>query len=181
MLKNGMLQTKSVAIASFALCGFANLSSVAMQIGGIGEMAPSRKGDLARLGLWALLCGTLASYVSSALAGMLVSSPGQTEQWEVALLLMVLAAGVMTANNLMFRRKPVSVDAQAGAAPVVLNSVPSIRPVEANSVLAARGRDDDTLPGMTDLLAVGEKSLPPDGPFSTDGVAEPMNRCHNAP
>jgi concentrative nucleoside transporter, CNT family len=67
------LSPKSLAIASVALCGFANFSSVAMQIGGIGEMAPSRKQDLARLGFKALLCGTMASYVSSALAGMLVS------------------------------------------------------------------------------------------------------------
>ncbi|HEY9745460.1 MAG TPA: nucleoside transporter C-terminal domain-containing protein [Oculatellaceae cyanobacterium] len=66
------LDPKSLAIASFALCGFANFSSVAMQIGGIGEMAPTRKRDLAELGMQALLCGTLASYMSSALAGLLI-------------------------------------------------------------------------------------------------------------
>lgn len=69
---------KSLAIASVALCGFANFSSVAMQIGGIGEMAPSRKQDLARLGFKALLCGTLASYISSALAGMLIGMDANT-------------------------------------------------------------------------------------------------------
>ncbi len=69
----GALSPKSVAIATFALCGFANFGSVAMQIGGIGEIAPSRKADLARLGLKALLCGTMASYVSSAIAGILTS------------------------------------------------------------------------------------------------------------
>jgi CNT family concentrative nucleoside transporter len=68
-----LLDPKSVAVASIALCGFANFSSVAMQIGGIGEMAPNRKADLARLGLLALACGTMASYVSAALAGILFS------------------------------------------------------------------------------------------------------------
>ncbi len=64
---------KSMAIATFALCGFANLSSIAMQVGGIGEIAPNRKADLARLGFMALVCGTIASYISSAIAGILVS------------------------------------------------------------------------------------------------------------
>ena len=71
---SGMLLTpKALAISTFALCGFANFGSVAMQIGGIGELAPERKGDLARLGLKALLCGTMASYISSAMAGIILS------------------------------------------------------------------------------------------------------------
>ncbi|MDX2084575.1 MAG: nucleoside transporter C-terminal domain-containing protein [Candidatus Melainabacteria bacterium] len=78
MLQAGSLSPRAVAVASFALCGFANFSSVAMQIGGIGEIAPTRKRDLARLGLWALLCGSLASYLSSALAGLLVYTPGSS-------------------------------------------------------------------------------------------------------
>ena len=65
------LTPKGLAIASFALCGFANFSSVGMQIGGIGELAPSRRADLARLGLRALICGTLASYLSATVAGIL--------------------------------------------------------------------------------------------------------------
>lgn len=69
------LAPKSIAIASIALCGFANFGSVAMQIGGIGEMAPSRQHDLARLGLRALACGTLASYMAAALTGILFQSP----------------------------------------------------------------------------------------------------------
>jgi len=67
------LQPQSLAIVSVALCGFANFSSIAMQIGGIGKMAPSRKKDLAELGMMALFCGTAASYISAALAGFLVS------------------------------------------------------------------------------------------------------------
>lgn len=79
-----MLDPKSMAIASFALCGFANFSSIAMQIGGIGEMAPSRKKDLAELGLRALLCGTMASYISSALAGILIGwKPSADDHWVV--------------------------------------------------------------------------------------------------
>ncbi len=66
------LSEKGLMIASFALCGFANFSSVGMQIGGIGELAPERRGDLARLGLRALLCGTLASYLSATIAGILL-------------------------------------------------------------------------------------------------------------
>jgi concentrative nucleoside transporter, CNT family len=62
---------RAEAIATFALCGFANFSSVAMQIGGIGEIAPSRRQDLARLGMKALVCGTMASYLSATLAGLL--------------------------------------------------------------------------------------------------------------
>ncbi len=59
-------------IATFALCGFANLSSIAIQVGGIGEIAPSRRADLARLGVKALICGTMASYLSATLAGLLL-------------------------------------------------------------------------------------------------------------
>ena len=72
MIQQGMLSAKSVVIASFALCGFANFSSVAIQIGGIGALAPDRKADLARLGLKAMLCGTMASYISASLAGILL-------------------------------------------------------------------------------------------------------------
>jgi CNT family concentrative nucleoside transporter len=62
---------KGLLIVSVAICGFANFSSVGMQIGGIGELAPERRGDLARLGMKALLCGTLASYLSATIAGIL--------------------------------------------------------------------------------------------------------------
>ncbi|WP_128547636.1 NupC/NupG family nucleoside CNT transporter [Larkinella soli] len=66
------LDPKTIAITSFALCGFANFSSIAIQVGGIGELAPSRRSDLARLGFKALICGTLASYMSATLAGLLL-------------------------------------------------------------------------------------------------------------
>lgn len=65
------ISKQAEAIATFALCGFANLSSIAIQIGGIGEIAPSRRQDLARLGVKALICGTMASYLSASLAGLL--------------------------------------------------------------------------------------------------------------
>ncbi len=67
-----LLSQKSLVISSFALCGFANLGSIAIQVGGIGELAPSRKKDLAVLGVKALVCGTLASYLSACIAGILV-------------------------------------------------------------------------------------------------------------
>lgn len=74
MLKGGHnLSPQAETIATFALCGFANFSSVAIQIGGIGEIAPSRREDLARLGIKALMCGTMASYLSATLAGLLTA------------------------------------------------------------------------------------------------------------
>lgn len=71
----GALSLRSEVIATFALCGFANLSSVGIQIGGIGAIAPGRKSDLARLGLRALAGGTLATLVSAAIAGLLAVAP----------------------------------------------------------------------------------------------------------
>jgi CNT family concentrative nucleoside transporter len=62
---------KGLLIVSIAICGFANFSSVGMQIGGIGALAPTRRADLAKLGMKALLCGTLASYMSACIAGII--------------------------------------------------------------------------------------------------------------
>jgi CNT family concentrative nucleoside transporter len=67
-----LLDHRSFIIATFALCGFANLSSIAIQIGGIGALAPSRKSDLARLGIKAMLVGTLANFMSACIAGLLL-------------------------------------------------------------------------------------------------------------
>jgi CNT family concentrative nucleoside transporter len=64
------LDPRSFTIATYALCGFANLSSVAIQIGGIGALAPTRKSDLARLGLKAMAAGTMANFMSACIAGM---------------------------------------------------------------------------------------------------------------
>jgi CNT family concentrative nucleoside transporter len=61
---------KGLLILSIAICGFANFSSVGMQIGGIGALVPERRTDLAKLGLKALFCGTLASYLSATIAGI---------------------------------------------------------------------------------------------------------------
>jgi CNT family concentrative nucleoside transporter len=66
-----ILTPKGLTIVTVAICGFANFSSVGMQIGGIGALAPERRTDLAKLGMRALLCGTLASYLSATIAGML--------------------------------------------------------------------------------------------------------------
>lgn len=66
------LSEKGLIIASFAICGFANFSSVGMQIGGIGALVPNRRQDLAKLGMRALISGTLASYLSATIAGMLL-------------------------------------------------------------------------------------------------------------
>ncbi|MFC0470467.1 NupC/NupG family nucleoside CNT transporter [Halalkalibacter kiskunsagensis] len=65
------LSDKTVAVVSFALCGFANISSLAILLGGLGGLAPERRNDIARLGLRAVLAGALASLLSAAIAGML--------------------------------------------------------------------------------------------------------------
>jgi CNT family concentrative nucleoside transporter len=66
------LDPRSVTIATFALCGFANLSSIGIQIGGIGALAPNKRGELARLGVRAMLAGTMANLMSASIAGMLL-------------------------------------------------------------------------------------------------------------
>ena len=64
------LDPRSFTIATFALCGFANLGSIGMQIGGIGALVPERRNDLARLGVRAMLAGTMANLISASIAGM---------------------------------------------------------------------------------------------------------------
>ena len=71
-IKEGTLGPRSILITTFALCGFANFSSIGIQLGGIGALAPDRRGDLAKLGLRALLAGTLANFLSACIAGVLV-------------------------------------------------------------------------------------------------------------
>ena len=66
------LDPRSFVIATYALCGFANFSSIAIQIGGIGALAPNRKSDLARLGLRAVAAGTMANFMSACIAGMIL-------------------------------------------------------------------------------------------------------------
>ena len=66
------LDPRSFTIATYALCGFANFSSIAIQIGGIGALAPNRKSDLARLGLKAVAAGSMANFMSACIAGMLL-------------------------------------------------------------------------------------------------------------
>ena len=66
------LDPRSFTIATFALCGFANFASIGMQIGGIGALAPTRRSDLARLGMRAMLAGTLANFVTAIIVGFLL-------------------------------------------------------------------------------------------------------------
>jgi len=71
MVEQGMLSPKTITMATFALCGFANFSSIAIQIGGIGGLAPARKSELASFGLLAVLAGSLANLMTATIAGML--------------------------------------------------------------------------------------------------------------
>ena len=71
MIGDGTLSPKTIAMSAFALCGFANFSSIAIQIGGIGGLAPSRKADLAKFGLKAVFAGTMANLMTATIAGML--------------------------------------------------------------------------------------------------------------
>src|SRR5271157_5698214 len=68
--QKAMLDPRSFTIATFALCGFANLSSIGIQIGGIGALIPERRNELARLGFRAMLAGTMANLISASIAGM---------------------------------------------------------------------------------------------------------------
>ena len=68
----GSLDPKTVIMATFALCGFANLSSIAIQIGGIGPLAPERTSDLAKLGVRAVIAGTFANMMTATIAGILL-------------------------------------------------------------------------------------------------------------
>lgn len=71
MVGSAALSPKTVTMATFALCGFANFSSIAIQIGGIGGLAPERKSDLARFGIKAVFAGTMANLMTATIAGML--------------------------------------------------------------------------------------------------------------
>ena len=70
--QRAVLDPRSVTIATFALCGFANFSSIGIQMGGIGALAPNQRGALAKLGLRAMLAGTMANLMSASIAGMLL-------------------------------------------------------------------------------------------------------------
>ena len=70
--QNGTLSPRSIVIATYALCGFANFSSIAIQIGGIGTIAPSRRSEVAAIGLKAMFGGALASWLTATIAGVLV-------------------------------------------------------------------------------------------------------------
>ena len=87
------LGPRSTIIATFALCGFANFSSVAMLIGGLGELAPKRKHDLAKLGIRAMFVGTMASYLSASIAGILFTSPSSTAELSLLLPLVITTIG----------------------------------------------------------------------------------------
>ena len=71
-----VLSDKTKAIITFALCGFANFSSIAILIGGLGGMAPNRRGDVARLGLKAVLAGSLSNLMSATIAGLFIGLSG---------------------------------------------------------------------------------------------------------
>ena len=66
------LSDRSVIIATYALCGFANVGSIGIQLGGIGGIAPKRKHDLAKIAVKAMLAGTLAAFMTATIAGILV-------------------------------------------------------------------------------------------------------------
>ena len=68
----GFLSPRSALLATYALCGFANFASVGIQVGGISSLAPSRRGDLSRIGLLAMVGGALASLMAACIVGILI-------------------------------------------------------------------------------------------------------------
>ena len=73
LIPTGVMGEKAIIISTYALCGFANFSSIAIQIGGIGGIAPTRRSDLARFGLRAVLGGSLATFMTATIAGVLIA------------------------------------------------------------------------------------------------------------
>ncbi|CCO49321.1 exported hypothetical protein [Vibrio nigripulchritudo SOn1] len=67
------MSEKTTAIISFALCGFANLSSIAILLGGLGSLAPNRRHDIARMGVKAVIAGTLSNLMAATIAGLFLS------------------------------------------------------------------------------------------------------------
>jgi CNT family concentrative nucleoside transporter len=72
LIAEGALAPRSAIIASYALCGFANFGSLAILLGGIGGIAPSRRADVAQLGLRSILAGSLAAFMTACVAGILL-------------------------------------------------------------------------------------------------------------
>jgi len=72
MIESGTISERAAVIATYALCGFANIGSIGIQIGGIGGIAPNRQADLARIGFRAMVAGTLACFTTACIAGMLL-------------------------------------------------------------------------------------------------------------
>jgi len=72
LIKSGALSERSIAIATYSMCGFANFGSIGIQLGGIGALAPGRRSDLAKLGLKAMFGGAMASYMTGTIAGLLL-------------------------------------------------------------------------------------------------------------
>lgn len=73
MISAHQLSEKAIVISTYAICGFANFASIAIQIGGISPLAENRRGDIARLGLRALLGGTIVTWMTASIAGMFVN------------------------------------------------------------------------------------------------------------
>jgi CNT family concentrative nucleoside transporter len=71
-INKGLLSERAIIISTYALCGFANFSSIGIQIGGISAIAPSRKSDLAKVGLKAMFGGAIASWLTATIAGIFI-------------------------------------------------------------------------------------------------------------
>jgi CNT family concentrative nucleoside transporter len=69
---NGQLSTRSELVAVYALCGFANFGSVGMQVGVLSSLAPTRAGEISQLAISALICGSMSTWISASIAGMLI-------------------------------------------------------------------------------------------------------------
>lgn len=107
LLDGGILHAKSELIATVALCGFANFGSVAILIGGVGGMAPDRRHDLARIGLRAMICGTLASYLAASIAGIMYADNATATSGSVLTSVLIIAAAgaVIVAYSVKTRKQ----------------------------------------------------------------------------
>ncbi len=164
----GILQDiapRTFAVATYALCGFANFGSVAIQIGGIGALAPERRGDLARLGLRAMAAGALACWLTACVAGLLLSDTRETWSYEKLVIRKQVEAGRIAEAASTSQRLEASLVGTGWAKPAERLREALGRARDAEAALAA-GRSDEARALLAPLAA--ETDFPPLREWASD-------------
>jgi hypothetical protein len=180
----GILQDiapRTYVVAIYALCGFANFGSVAIQIGGLGALVPERRADLARLGLRAMAAGALACWLTACVAGLLISDTEAAYKYERVLLRKQVALGQIAQAEERSRQLGASLQGShweksarrmqedLGRAREAETALAAGRTDEARALLESLARDAD-LPALRKWAAEHLKS--------TNGSSKPQNTNH---